>query len=275
MSSGWEHVGRLKKELQAEKASRETEQQQLAQLQTEVEELKTALYDERKGRTSEQQQIKELIAELGRLKADVERGEDRLLDAEQKEKALKELQGEAKLLRAAAADANMWRARVAALEAKDKALPRVTPLKPPPGDRAFSGDGARSGADAKDANATVIGKGDGDADDAPGAEPVTVEMLQERVRELEQQLARAERSAVALQDAASRATSKLQMQAVRQRELEAQLLTRGDALSRATRAAKCAARLVLACLRCMRNRCSRPGFENGTQDQEENMGLTL
>merc|ERR1711920_454328 len=84
--------------------------------------------DERKGRTLEQAQIKELSATTEHLRADVIRGQDQLVDAEQTERALSQLQAEAKELRKQAAEANMWKARTAALEAKDKALPRL-PLR--------------------------------------------------------------------------------------------------------------------------------------------------
>merc|ERR1712203_75225 len=52
--------------------------------------------------------------------------------------------------------------------------------------------------------------------------------MRQRLRDMEGQLARAEGSAAALQDAASRAAERLQLQAVRERELEAKLASLGS-----------------------------------------------
>merc|ERR1712083_628802 len=92
--------------------------------------------------------------------------------------------------------------------------------------------------------------------------------LRSRLQEMEGQLARAEGSAAALQDAASRAAEKLQAQAVRERELEARLAGIGsvDGANWGVRAALGVVGGVGMLVNSATGRCLRPNRE---LDQQE------
>lgn len=183
---------RLRKELQAEQAERARDWQQLKDLQIANEELQRTVTSERQGRAMDQQQIKELIVATDALRADGERRQDHVGgNFDDMEMALRALQAEAVELRKQASEANMWKARAAALESPDCIVA---------GDNIFGRTEPEPGSER-------------DLDSPSGAEtigrlnlltvptPQTVEALQVRVKELERQLARAERTVVQLQDA--------------------------------------------------------------------------
>merc|ERR1711920_803268 len=98
---------------------------------------------------------------------------------------------------------------------------------------------------------------------ASRSEPETEKEMRQRLRDMEGQLARAEGSAAALQDAASRAAEKLQAQAVRERELEARLAGIGsvDGANWGVRAALGVVGGVGMLVNSATSRCLRPNRE--------------
>merc|ERR1711920_1152657 len=106
-------------------------------------------------------------------------------------------------------------------------------------------------------------------DGAARGEPETEKEMRQRLRDMEGQLARAEGSAAALQDAASRAAEKLQAQAVRERELEARLAGIGsvDGANWGVRAALGVVGGVGMLVNSATSRCLRPNRELDQEGQ--------
>merc|ERR1712203_1284857 len=93
--------------------------------------------------------------------------------------------------------------------------------------------------------------------------------MRQRLRDMEGQLARAEGSAAALQDAALRAAERLQAQAVRERELEARLagLSSVDSSSWGVRAALGVVGGVNMLVTSATSRCMKPKREIDQEGQ--------